>query len=243
MKRNRLTFQWQNKKKNFRYLKKPRQALISQSRQNLSPKCIKDIKLGVGSLWVKCFLVQVRIPSTHIKSQVWGWGDGSAAKRADCSCGGPGFSPQHPQGGSWPSLTLAPGDPMSSSDLWAWRTRMMHTHIHAGKSLRHKIEWINLNLKIHTCTCAKEKLRSPLVWAGDKDLKVIYVKSERKPMSIELSHRNNQSSGKLEWMLRISLKEAEIRNKKSTGIAKRSFTRGDVGLKTDTQARCGDASL
>jgi hypothetical protein len=40
-----------------------------------------------------------------------GWGDGSAVKSACCSYTGPGFSSQHPYGGSQPSITPVPEDP------------------------------------------------------------------------------------------------------------------------------------
>ena len=42
------------------------------------------------------------------------WRDGSAVKN---SCRGPGYNFQHPHGGSQPSVTSVPEDPMRSSGL------------------------------------------------------------------------------------------------------------------------------
>lgn len=55
-----------------------------------------------------------KLSSSHLslrrQLRIWSWRDGSAGKSIGCSCRGPGFSSQRPQGRSQPSTTVTPSD-------------------------------------------------------------------------------------------------------------------------------------
>jgi hypothetical protein len=86
-------------------------------------------------------------PSDHslyysrVKVNLGHWKDGTAVKSPGCSCRGPGFDSQHPQGCLQPSVTPIPGHPILSSDLRGYQAHIwcaylmqtethMHTFIH-----------------------------------------------------------------------------------------------------------------
>ena len=48
---------------------------------------------------------------------------------------GLGFGSQHPHGGSQPSLSPVPGNPILSSDLLGYQAYVQYTYIHTGKTL------------------------------------------------------------------------------------------------------------
>lgn len=62
--------------------------------------------------------------------------DGSAVKCTGCPPRGPGFNSWHPHGGSQPSVTIAPGDQMSSSGLHG---NQANRHICRENTHTHKI--------------------------------------------------------------------------------------------------------
>ena len=56
------------------------------------------------------------------------WRDGSGVKSTGCSYRGPRFNSLHPHGGSQPSITPVPGDPMPSSNLQGHQAHMWQTY-------------------------------------------------------------------------------------------------------------------
>jgi hypothetical protein len=64
------------------------------------------------------------------------WGGGSVVKSTGCSSRGTRFSPQHPHGGSYPSIIPIPKDLKTSSGLWEHCTYVV-LGIHAGKTPKH----------------------------------------------------------------------------------------------------------
>jgi hypothetical protein len=87
-------------------------------------------------------LLRVMWAGQHLNSyrSSWGWRDGAVVKNIHCASRGPSFDPQHPHGGSRPSLTsVLPRDPRPSSDLhsnqdqaytWYTDTCRLNTHTH-----------------------------------------------------------------------------------------------------------------
>ena len=69
----------------------------------------------------------------HFKKKKGGWSDGSVAKSTDCSFREPRFYPQHPHGGSQPSVAPDPGDPMASSGFYRNQTCTWHMDIGVGR--------------------------------------------------------------------------------------------------------------
>jgi hypothetical protein len=69
------------------------------------------------------------------KTKTGAWRHGAGVMIASCSFKGPGFGSQYPRGGSQPSVTLVPEDPVLSSGLcWHW-VQTWYTDIHASKTL------------------------------------------------------------------------------------------------------------
>lgn len=71
--------------------------------------------------------------------------DGSAAKSTCCSCRGPEVNSQHPHGGTRPSVTLVPGDLLTSSCLYGHLHTLVHRHMCRPNTHTHKQKemWIN----------------------------------------------------------------------------------------------------
>jgi hypothetical protein len=70
---------------------------------------------NVGSLQEQYRLLTIIFLALNLC--VWDWRDGSVVKSSGCSPRGPEIKSQHSYGGSQPSVTVVPGDPMPSSGV------------------------------------------------------------------------------------------------------------------------------
>lgn len=107
--------------------------------------CLKN-EVGCASLWLPHGFVHTSTAPQHtgakrditdifLKRRCQGWRDGSVGD----SCRGPGFTFQHPHGGTQLSVIPVLGDSMPPSGLHGYQARRWGTHIHVPNTQTHKI--------------------------------------------------------------------------------------------------------